>query len=56
MKDTDEINICDKCLRACCLQGYFMCDDALKAGTTKKKVSELKKLGLEHQNYWYQSE
>ena len=52
MKDSDKIIVCDKCLRSCCVQGIFMCDDAIKAGIIEKTVGELKKLGLEHASYW----
>jgi len=36
------ITVCDKCLRACCWQGEFMCDDARGAGTTEKTVQWLR--------------
>ena len=46
------ITVCDKCLRACCWQGKFMCDEAIEAGTVEKTIKELKKLRLEHPDYW----
>ena len=46
------IEVCDKCLRACCWQGYFMCEENQNAGTTHKSISELKALNLEHSDYW----
>ena len=52
MKGTDKILVCDKCLRASCWQGIFMCDDAQKAGTVEKTVDELCKLKLEFPSYW----
>jgi len=47
-----KITVCDKCLRACCWQGILMCDESMEAGTTEKTISELKKLNLEHEDYW----
>lgn len=52
MVDTDQIEVCDKCFRACCWHGYFMCEEAQGAGTTFKTVGELKALDLEHSDYW----
>lgn len=46
------IIVCDKCLRACCLKGLFMCDDSRGAGTTTKTEAELIALGREHSDYW----
>lgn len=46
------IEVCDKCLRACCWYGEFMCDEARTAGLTYKTVEELKALKREHWNYW----
>ena len=46
------ITVCDKCLKASCWQGVFMCDDSVNAGTIEKSISELKKLNLEHSDYW----
>ena len=46
------ITVCDKCLRACCWKGIFMCDDSRYAGTKEMPLSELKKLKLEHPDYW----
>ena len=47
------VTVCDRCFRACCLQGQFMCDDAYYAGTTKKCVEELRaKHYGEHESYW----
>lgn len=47
----EEIEVCDKCLRACCWHGLFMCDDSAIAGTIKKKRRDLVALGLEHSDY-----
>lgn len=46
------ITVCDKCRRACCWQGQFMCDDAQTAGTIDLPTSTLEQLGLEHPDYW----
>lgn len=48
-----KVTVCDRCLRACCWQGEFMCDDARGAGTTEKTVGELRQLKRgEHEDYW----
>lgn len=47
----EEIEVCDKCLRACCWHGLFMCDDSTISGTIKKKRRDLVALGLEHSDY-----
>ena len=52
MKKETKITVCDKCLRASCWQGIFLCDENLGAGTVEKSVSELEKLFLENPNYW----
>lgn len=46
------ITVCDKCLRACCWKGVFMCDDSRNAGTTERTAKQLKRLGREHSDYW----
>ncbi len=46
------ITVCDKCLRACCWHGNFMCDEAYTAGITEKTIAELKELDREHPDYW----
>jgi epoxyqueuosine reductase QueG len=53
LKATDNVTVCDKCFRACCWQGEFMCDEARTAGITVKTVAELRagKFG-EHEHYW----
>lgn len=30
---SEEVTVCDKCMRACCWQGEFMCDESQMAGT-----------------------
>ena len=50
----DTVTVCDRCLRATCWHGNFMCDDAKNAGTVEKTVDELRKLNLENPCYWTQ--
>jgi hypothetical protein len=56
--DIDEnkvITVCNKCLRACCFQGAFMCALALEAGTVRRTVKQLRALpeyNREHEDYW----
>lgn len=47
-----KITVCDKCLKAACWQGVFMCDDSYDAGTVEKRVSQLIELDEEHPDYW----
>lgn len=47
------VTVCNACLRACCWQGFFMCDKARDAGTVKKTIAELRALVAgEHSDYW----
>lgn len=46
------VTVCDSCLRACCWQGVYMCDEAQSAGTVEKPITELFSLALEHPDYW----
>jgi len=46
-----KVTVCDKCLRASCWQGIFMCDESQTAGTIQKTRRELLKLGKEHTDY-----
>lgn len=46
------VEVCDKCHRACCWYGEFICDEARTAGTALATVAELKALGLEHPENW----
>ena len=52
MDDTSNVMVCDKCLRACCWYGEFMCDEARTAGLVIKQVGELRALNREHESYW----
>lgn len=46
------VEVCDKCMKASCWYGEFMCDEAYDAGTTIKTVKELRELKVEHEDYW----
>ena len=50
------ITVCSRCLRACCWQGEFMCEDAYSAGIVNRRVSTLiRRHGqgeLEHPDWW----
>jgi epoxyqueuosine reductase QueG len=52
MNNKQTVTVCDKCLKASCWQGIFMCDDSAFADITEKSVGELEELNLEHQRYW----
>lgn len=56
--DVDDklITVCDKCLRASCWQGIFMCGEARLAGTVQKTQKELNLLNLEHPSRWNDEE
>ncbi len=56
MSKTRLITVCDKCFRASCWHGIFMCDDAVGAGLVTKTVAELKKLNVEHPSHYSVSE
>lgn len=36
-----KVTVCDKCFRACCWQGIFLCDEAYSAGTVNMTIGEL---------------
>lgn len=46
------ITVCDKCLRASCWHGEFMCQEAGTAGTVQKTAAELREIGAEHADYY----
>jgi len=51
--DSDRlVTVCDKCRRASCWYGEFMCEDSQWAGTIKIPVSVLRKEAREHPRYW----
>lgn len=49
---SDTVTVCDKCLKATCWYGLFMCDEARTAGVTHKTRTELAALNREHPSYW----
>lgn len=42
------ITVCDRCLRASCWHGEFMCEVSSIAGTVQKTAAELRRLNREH--------
>jgi hypothetical protein len=47
------ITVCDKCHRASCWQGIFMCDAARTADTRQMTVAQLRAGHFgEHEDYW----
>jgi len=52
MNKNKKVQVCDKCLKASCWYGEFMCEYSFTAGTTIRTVRELEKLNLEHSDYW----
>lgn len=52
MKEKTGIFVCSVCQRACCYQGYFMCDDARTASVLVMTRSELETLNRESPHYW----
>lgn len=49
------VTVCSACLRACCWQGEFYCNDYKTAGTVEKPISELAELSREHPSYWWKA-
>ena len=49
---TRNVIVCDKCLRACCWRGLFMCDESTSAGLTTRTPAQLKRLDREHPDYY----
>lgn len=47
----EKITVCDKCFKASCWQGTFMCDESRGAKTTQKTRKSLIILDLEHTDY-----
>ncbi len=54
-RDDVIVMVCDKCLTAICWHGEMYCPRALNAGTTKRTVRELRKLGREDESNWSES-
>lgn len=50
--DSRLVTVCDACHMASCWRGLFYCDDYRSAGTVDMPISELRKLDLEHSDYW----
>lgn len=50
--DSDLITVCDKCLRASCWQGIWMCEESKWAGIIQKTKKELRDLDRENPSYW----
>ena len=48
----DTVTVCDKCLRASCWKGEFMCEEARTAGTVEMTRQQLGKLKREHPHHW----
>jgi hypothetical protein len=47
-----QVAVCSYCLRASCWQGKFSCKHSKVAGVTELPVKTLKKLKLEHPDFW----
>lgn len=50
------IAVCDKCLKASCWHGIFLCGEARGAGLVLKTSAQLRKLGSEHPDYFSRRE
>lgn len=47
------VTVCSRCLRACCWQGEFMCDDARYAKTVERKIDKLVELDMGEHPFWW---
>ena len=47
----EEIEVCDKCIRACCWGGILMCDESDLAGVMREKRRNLIAYNLESTDY-----
>ncbi|KKK63314.1 hypothetical protein LCGC14_2995510 [marine sediment metagenome] len=56
MTNSTLVTVCDKCLRASCWNGEFMCDQAQSAGVIYAKMDDLIDLDLEHWSHWLSKE
>lgn len=54
--ETKLVQVCDKCFKASCWQGIFLCDLAQNAGTIYLTIDELKRLKRESSDYWKSDE
>ena len=50
-----KVVVCDKCLRASCWHGMFMCEEAKDAGTVERTRRELIALNRESTDYMMES-
>ncbi len=50
-REKDLITVCDKCLRASCWKGIFMCDESSFAGIVEMEKTVLIEMELEHKCY-----
>ncbi len=48
---SEKVTVCDKCFKASCWHGMFMCDESRNAGTIQKTRKELIELKLEHTDH-----
>lgn len=46
------VTVCNKCLKATCWQGLFMCDESQTAGIIDMPIEDLKKINREHPSHW----
>jgi hypothetical protein len=52
LPDNTVVTVCDACQKASCWHWKFPCEAARAAGTKQMTVGELRKLELEHEDYW----
>lgn len=52
LHNTDKVIVCGKCLKAACWYAEFMCDEAQNADLKVLTVGDLRKLDLEHEDFW----
>lgn len=52
LNGSEKVLVCDKCLKAACWYGEFMCDESSGAGLKILTVGELRGLGLENEEFW----
>lgn len=52
LRRTRLITVCDHCFKASCWHGIFLCDDSYGARTVEKTARQLRKLNVEHPDYY----
>jgi hypothetical protein len=52
MDDESTVLVCSACLRATCLSGRFLCENATVASSTTRTVAQLRELEREHPSWW----